>query len=276
MKKIRVTVPYFIKQSLTEDLEHFKISLSKLGNNLFAYYSNRDTEKINLKSLDNEIIQFNLNRVNEDMYFKVLQEHNVETEAEYIRNILFSYLNNPRYKREEIIFTEIFNNIRKAIKQKKKINIKYNDEIRTVNSYFIKEADRENSSYLFCYCETNNDYRNYRITNIKNIAISKLDLQTFDEDYIKQVAKNFDPFNSYGKKVEVILTEKGKSLLDKIIDNRPKLLEIKNNTYIFQCTNKLAKVYFPQFLSEAKIISPIELREWFENKFKSACLIYEG
>lgn len=276
MKKVRVTIPYFFTQSLQEDLVHFHISLSKLGNNLFRYYSTKNIEKINLLGDDTNIIQFNLNTTNEDIYFKVLQEQEMDTEAEYFRSIFFHYLSKPRYKREEIIFSNHFKVIKEAINVNKKLNIKYKDEIRTVSPYFIKEGDRESSSYLFCYCEVNNSYRNYRICNLKKVLISKLEIEQKDTQYIKEVEKNFDPFNSYGKKVKVKFTKEGLGMLERKYYNRPKLLESYEDVYIFQCSMDQGKFYFSKFLSEVEILEPTELREWFKNEFFKGNIIYEG
>ncbi len=48
--------------------------------------------------------------------------------------------------------------------------------------------------------------------------------------------------------------------------NRPDIIEIKGDTYIFSCSDEKAKIYFPHFWGEAEIIEPQYLREWFENK----------
>lgn len=275
MKKVRITAPYFFKQSLQEDLEHFHIPLSRLGNELFRYYSTKDIEKIRCLGSDTSIIQFNLNTTNEEIYFKVLKEQEMETEAEYFRSIIFDYLSIPRYKREEILFSNHFKTIREAIGKNKRLNIKYKDGIRTVSPYFIRTGDRESSSYLFCYCETNNEYRNYRICNLKKILISKLDIEKKDVHYIKEVEKNFDPFNSFGKRVKVRFTSEGIMMLEKKYYNRPKVLENKDDVYTFQCSLDQGKFYFSKFLSEVEILEPIELRKWFKDHFSKGIKIYK-
>ena len=45
--------------------------------------------------------------------------------------------------------------------------------------------------------------------------------------------------------------------------------------YIFECSETLAKIYFPQFLSEAEIIEPRELRLWFKEQFEEASRVYK-
>jgi hypothetical protein len=46
--------------------------------------------------------------------------------------------------------------------------------------------------------------------------------------------------------------------------------------YTFECSEKLAKVYFPQFLSDADILEPRDLRLWFKEQFEKAAGVYKG
>ncbi|MHA5067713.1 WYL domain-containing protein [Cetobacterium somerae] len=264
-----------MREKIKEDEIHFKLLTGEIGNRIFSYFSNKEVEKLNIKTNKGDIIQFNLNKINSELYDTVLKEHNVQVESEFFRDIFFKYLDTPRYLREQILFNTTFLAIDEALKENKKLNIKYNNEIRSIHPYFIKIAPGEDCSYIFCFCEKNNAYRNYRISNIQNISISKNSLTKFDIEYIEAIDKNFDPFLSYGKKVIVKLTLEGELLFKRAILNRPLLLEKTNDLWIFQCTNKLAKVYFPQFLAEAEIIEPKELREWFNINLKKAYKIYE-
>ena len=50
----------------------------------------------------------------------------------------------------------------------------------------------------------------------------------------------------------------------------------RQSTYTFECSEKLAKVYFPQFLSDADILAPRELRLWFKEQFEKAAGVYKG
>lgn len=58
---------------------------------------------------------------------------------------------------------------------------------------------------------------------------------------------------------------------------RPDCAEINGaGTYTFECSEKLAKVYFPQFLSDADILEPRDLRLWFKEQFEKAAGVYKG
>ena len=275
MKKVRVTVSDFMNEIITGYSEYFKLPVGRIGNIIFKYYMDKDLNKVELGNFSGEVIQFNLNKKNEEIFMDTLIRNKVEIEAEYWRNIFFTYINNLRYKREEILFENKFKDIRGAIKTEKKIKIKYHKYIRLVNPYFIKVSDSENRSYLFCYCEKNNDYRNYRISEIEEIWLTNEKNEIRDKKYIDDVRKNFDPFLSYKNRVKVKFTEKGIELYEKVLANRPRLIEEKDGIYTFECDNKLAMIYFAQFYSEVKILEPEELKTILKKELKKTIEIYE-
>ena len=276
MKKVRFTISDFMNEIIKSDSEYFKLQIGKIGNIIFNYYIDKNLNKVELEDSSGEVIQFNLNKSNEEIYFDTLIRNKIETEAEYWRNIFFTYINNLRYKREEILFEKNFKNIEKALKDGNKIKIKYHNCIRLINPYFVKVSDSESRSYLFCYCEKNNDYRNYRISEIEEIWFTNKKIEVKDRKYIDEVYKNFDPFLSYKNRVKVRFTEKGLDLYEKVLTNRPRLLNKDNNIYIFECDNKLAMVYFAQFFSLVEILEPQELREKLQKELENTLKIYKN
>ena len=271
MKKARVTVSDFMNEIITGDSEYFKLPVGRIGNIIFKYYMDKDLNKVELGNFSGEVIQFNLNKKNEEIFIDTLIRNKIQTEAEYWRNIFFTYINNLRYKREEILFENKFKDIREAIKTEKKIKIKYHKYIR-----LVKVSDSENRSYLFCYCEKNNDYRNYRISEIEEIWLTNEKNEIRDKKYIDDVRKNFDPFLSYKNRVKVKFTEKGIELYEKVLANRPRLIEEKDGIYTFECDNKLAMIYFAQFYSKVKILEPEELKTILKKELKKTIEIYEN
>ena len=158
MKKVRVTISDFMNEIIKSDSEYFKMPVGRIGNIIFKYYMDKNLNKVELGNFSGEVLQFNLNKNNDEIFMDTFVRSGVETEAEYWRNIIFTYINNLRYRREEILFEKIFRKIKEGMESKRKIKIKYHKYIRLVNPYFVKVADDENRSYLFCYCEKNNDY----------------------------------------------------------------------------------------------------------------------
>lgn len=276
MKKVRFTISDFMNEIIKSDSEYFKLQIGKIGNIIFNYYIDKNLNKVELEDSSGEVMQFNLNKSNEEIFMDTLIRNKIETEAEYWRNIFFTYINNLRYKREEILFEKNFKNIEQALKDGNKIKIKYHNCIRLINPYFVKVSDSESRSYLFCYCEKNNDYRNYRISEIEEIWFTNKKIEVKDKKYIDEVYKNFDPFLSYKNRVKVRFTEKGLDLYEKVLTNRPKLLNIENNIYTFECDNKLAIVYFAQFFSLIEILEPQELRKRLQKELENTLKIYKN
>ena len=91
-----------------------------------------------------------------------------------------------------------------------------------------------------------------------------------DEDYINDVIKNFDPFLSKGQIIKIRLSENGKKLLQTIKINRPKLIDSKEDIFEFEASEEQIKRYFTYFLDDATVIEPIELKEWFIEKYENA------
>ena len=276
MKKVRVTISDFMNEIIKSDSEYFKIPVGRIGNIIFKYYMDKNLNKVELGNFSGEVLQFNLNKNNDEIFMDTFVRSRVETEAEYWRNIIFTYINNLRYKREEILFEKIFRKIKEGMESKRKIKIKYHKYIRLVSPYFVKVADDENRSYLVCYCEKNNDYRNYRVSEIEEVWFTNENIEIKDKKYIDDVYKNFDPFLSYKNMVKVEFSEKGVELYEKVLTNRPRLLNKKDGIYTFECDNKLALVYFAQFFSHVKILEPIELQEKLKNELKRTIEIYEN
>lgn len=274
MKKIRVTISELMYEILKEDGIYFNLPIGKIGNILLQYYSNRSLNKVIFNKTSTKKIQFNLTKENEENFYEIFREKDVSTEAELMRDIFFTYINNLRSKREEILFFESFIKIRKAIEQNKKISIKYRGITRRISPYFIGTYSKENRNYLFCWCEKNEDYRNYRVSDIESIYILEQELELVDEEYIKNIKENFDPFLSFGKIVKVRIREEGKELLERAVHNRPRILEINEDIYTFECNEKLAKIYFAQFYDSVEILEPESLREDFKRTIKKIEEIY--
>lgn len=261
---------------IQEDMECFNISQMKLGNRLIEYYATKELTDIHIGSDKGESFQFNSNENIDDDYINcIVREQNVETVSDYLRKAVFTYLENPRVKREKIIYEENIEIIEEALRKKKKINVKYQKGRRKLNPYFIKSTSSEDRSYLFSYCEKNNEFRNYRISNLKDIKISKEDVEIKDETYIEEIKKNFDPFLSFGHQVKIRMTPEGEWLYKKVLANRPKVLSKDGDIWIFECTEKLAEIYFTQFLSRIEILEPVSLRKKFKANFEEMTKIYE-
>lgn len=271
MKKIRVTVPEDIYRLMKNDIEDFGINNNKLCNYILDKYKFEKKKTDLLKSQGRplkKIIQFDLNVANKDIYYDILRANGVEVEAEFFRDLFQFYCSNFKYERELFVFENTINKIMDAIKDKKKIKIKYKKEVFTVEPYFIKRGEQGDENYIFCYCELSKKYKNYKLKNIQFIAELNEKSTRRDKKYVENIRKNFDPFLSNGQEVKVKLSKEGELLLKTLTIHRPKLLEKHADIYIFEASQEKAFLYFRQFLAEAVILEPIDLRE----KMKSELL----
>ncbi len=275
-KKIRVTIPDYLFKAVKTDQHDFALNSNKLCNLVFSLYYEKALKIDSIfKSKYNGIIQFNLNVENIALYDEVIRNNRIFNEADFFRKMFYLYADQPKYKRELQLYKENVLLIKSSIQKKRKLKIWYKEEFRNIEPYFFSNSDGESRNFIFCWCYKNNDYRNYRLINIKPIAVLNEVFQKDDETYLNKIKINFDPFLSYGKTVKVHLTEKGELLYHKIVTNRPKIIDEHNSIYTFECSEDKAKLYFSQFLDEAEILEPSDLREWFKNKYQSVLKKYK-
>ena len=279
MKKIRVTVPEDIWRMMKNDIEEFGINNNKLCNYILEklkYKKEIDVEK-DLESQGRpvkKIIQFDLNVSNKEIYYDVLRDNGVDVEAEFFRELFERYCSKFKYIRELFVFQDTVKQILEATKERKKLKPKYGNKLTTVEPYFIKRDEQGDENFLFCYCETEKKYHNYKLKDLEVVSILEDKIKGKDKKYIESVRKNFDPFLGNGNFVKVRLTEEGMKMFKGLTNYRPKLIEKDDDIYIFETSNENAKLYFRQFSKEAVILEPKELREEMKKDFLEALSNY--
>jgi len=223
------------------------------------------------QSKEKSSIQFNLNKESSLIYYDVLRDNNAQNESEFMRSLLIRYATNPKNKRELFIFKESVERINLAIKDKKNVYITFNDDRKVkVSPYYIGSSDLEIANYIFCYDFSEEKYKNYKLNYLKQVYTTSEGAKWEDNDYIEDVIKNFDPFLSKGQIIKVRLSENGKKLLKTIKINRPKLISEDGDLFEFEASDEQIKRYFSYFFDEATVIEPIELKEWFIEKYENA------
>ena len=221
-----------------------------------------------------KIIQFDLNVSNKEIYYDVLRDNGVDVEAEFFRELFERYCSKFKYIRELFVFQDTVKQILEATKERKKLKLKYGNKLTTVEPYFIKRDEQGDENFLFCYCETEKKYHNYKLKDLEVVSILEDKIKGKDKKYIESVRKNFDPFLGNGNFVKVRLTEEGMKMFKGLTNYRPKLIEKDDDVYIFETSNENAKLYFRQFSKEAVILEPKELREEMKKDFLEALSNY--
>ncbi|TYB31259.1 MAG: WYL domain-containing protein [Candidatus Mcinerneyibacterium aminivorans] len=275
--KITFHVPGFIHELLKADIDKYKISQGTLCNIIFETFYN-DYKKWSFGSNLEKTINFKLKEKNYSVLNNLLENKKIEeNKSKYFRNLLVTYLDNKPYHRERIVYKNNIDKIFKAIKDQKNVAINYKDEERTLEPYSVKTTKEELFNYLLCYCYKHQEYRTYRISNIKVKYVKKEDWQHYNEKKIENLSENFDPFLSRGKKLKVKFTGRGKDLFENVIFyNRPEVIKRKGNIYILQCSLEKAKAYFASFFDEVEILEPDYIRNHFAEKYQHLSEIYNN
>ena len=280
MQKIKVTISYNKFNLLTNDAEEFGITINKLCNYIFEklkYNKKIETEKL-LEIQGKPIkkyICFDLNISNKKDYYEILKKNEVEVEAEYFRKLFNIYVSKSKYQRELFIFESNVRIILEAIKQRKKIEIKYLRKLLKIAPYFIHAEDRGEENFLFCYDEIEKEYKNLKLKEVEIISIIDETFIIKDEKYVKILKKNFSPFLEKEYIIKVKFTEKGKSLLKSLTNYRPKFLKKEDEIYLFKASKENTKLYFRQFAKEVEILEPIELRQEIKNEILEILSLYK-
>ena len=275
-KKLRITVPNEIYKIIESDLEDFRITKNFLCNYIFE--NSKGFKQIyNYKyNGSKKIIQFNLNKKNLENYYSFLAEKKIEVEAEYFRNIFFYYAQQSKKSRELFIFKNITEKIMCGVENKKKIIVTFADGTKkTISPYYIASSELELKNYLFSYDEEEKKFKNFTLRNIKAVYVTEKKVYEGENDFVREVIENFDPFLSYSRRVKVKFTDEGLEILKKIKTYRPKLLKQEGNICVFQCSELQGKRYFSIFWNEAEILEPLELRNWFRERSLKMTEIYK-
>ena len=275
-KKIKVTLPQNIYEIIKNDISDFNMTSNYFMNYIFLnlndkYKNFKGNPAIAEQSKEKSSIQFNLNKESSLIYYDVLRDNNAQNESEFMRSLLIRYATNPKNKRELFIFKESVERINLAIKDKKNVYITFNDDSKVkVSPYYIGSSDLEIANYIFCYDFSEEKYKNYKLSYLKQVYTTSEVAKWEDSDYIEDMIKNFDPFLSKGQIIKVKLSENGKKLLKTIKINRPKLISEDGDLFEFEASDEQIKRYFSYFFDEATVIEPIELKEWFIEKYENA------
>ena len=224
-----------------------------------------------------------------------------------------SYVNLPRGKRECFIFRENLDKLTSAMEARENVNLTYRGQAKHVSPCFLAFSPSQVRAYVVV-CDDHTDapaakrFHSLRLCHIRGVAAdlgsSAYHCENFGLSHQAETFReHFDPFLCYGQQVKVRLTEEGAARYDRLTTNRPKVIAGNRATevdsagskmpakkdarlecvgvdgagdYTFECSEKLAKVYFPQFLGEAEILEPRQLRLWFMEQFEKARGVYGG
>lgn len=279
IKKVNFQVPGYISQLIQEDQKRFHLNNNQLCNRIFKML------KLSKQSIPTTLeaqgkIQFNLHQSNQED-FEALIGHEIGSEiskSEYFRNIFALYGAMSTEAREQLLFCEIYQKLKKMIQKKIAIKLKYRNDKKyhKLEPYFLAIDPSTRFNYLCGWGDQHQHCINYRLSFIEKIfPLEREVIHTTHGIDIVALQKHFDPYLSYGKKVTVRLTEHGVYLLGKYLHNRPKLLKQEGDRYTFEASELKGQLFFAGFWEDAEIIEPRSLRVWFKERSKRLVTLYE-
>lgn len=274
-KKIRVAIPNFIVKTIKTDANEFGFTINGFYNEIFNLYV-KDKIKLELvqKSKNNDIVQFNLSKKNFELYTSILRMYSMKNETEFWKRIFFNYSDKPKYKREELVFQNTIKLIKYGIKNELKMEVKYKDKVEIFEPYFIKYTELDETNYIYAYSEESRGYGSYKLSQVKVLRYLEEKQEHNNKEYLASVAANFDKYLWCFCEVKIKLTDKGLECYNSDNDWKPRIESVVENVYTFYCSLENAKKYFINFLEEAEILEPSELRIWFKEKFEKAMKRY--
>ncbi|MFA6837025.1 MAG: WYL domain-containing protein [Fibrobacteraceae bacterium] len=285
--KIKVFVSPLVRSQLEMDVVDYGLrGMGELCNRIIGHF--QDFKPI-AEATDSSIIdkncpplQFSLHKKNHT--FADYAESAHMKLATLCRHYFEEYVNLPRGKRECFLQQELLRKIQEAIDTKKNMILNYRDAFLQASPCFIAFSPSWIRAYLVV-CEdpskSKEPFHALRLSQLMGTVLRESIAFHTTSFVLSQQAElfkeHFDPFLCYGKEVSVRLNEAGIQLLRLAVTNRPKFdpAKVQDDIYRFECSEKLAQIYFPQFLENAEILSPPMLREWFQRHFQSASEQYK-
>lgn len=194
--------------------------------------------------------------------------------SDYFRRMFASYCSLPQYQRERILFKDIYNKVEEAIRRKKKIYVstRFNAGNRTpISPYSFAVVKEETYNYLL---GKNEDYRNFRLSKIKDVIIINEDTSFTAEDkaHFERMIK-YGPqyfYSNEEEEAEIILTPKGQNLFRSFYVYRPLVDRIEGDHYFFKCSLDQLFQYFSRFGSECYVIKPQTLKRRLIKYYRNA------
>ncbi len=301
-QKIKVAATHLLRSQMELDIDDYGLKgLGDLCNKILAHYNEFPAPNPTTLASDETLyktvapLQFTLNHSGESFanYASHLSKtHNIKT-ATLCRYYFECYANLPRGKRECFIFHDSLDKLTKAANDRTNVSLTYRGESRIVSPCFLAFSPSQVRAYIVV-CDNNLEkpaaqrFHSLRLCHIRGVAADTnskaFHCENFELSHQADLFReHFDPFLCYGQNIKVRLTDKGVERYNRLTTNRPKVIakdgtecdEVKEaGTYTFECSEKLAQIYFPQFLNEAEILEPRELRLWFKEQFDNAAKVY--
>ncbi len=197
----------------------------------------------------------------------------------YMKDMFCAYLAIPRHRREEIIFRDVYEDIRRAIEEDHVLTFSSttNSYKVAIEPYIIAMSKEEECNYLLCRDHKNGKTRTFRISRIRNAFVTS-DVFEPDEDCAEKlhaIAIRSPHSAAPDIHAAVRLTEAGMRYFKVIVKNRPVVSRIDGNVYHFDWPEIQLESYFRRFGKDAVVIRPKTLKKKLRDYYMQALEAYE-
>lgn len=207
-----------------------------------------------------------------------------QSPGKFVSALFESYANLKDTERDRIIKKDILNTLNHCIKNNTIACI----EMYTNDFYYIMPLTIDTFiGYTYVICKSspredglNGNYIDMspRISNILSVVNTEKKFEITESEkkaFRKKIqATGAAYFDSPTEDIEVLFTNKGISMYQTILHQRPSYTHKDGNLYTFNCTRRQASNYFFKFGKDALIIQPSELHEQILQNFKDAIAAY--
>ena len=197
----------------------------------------------------------------------------------YIKDMFSSYLSIPRSRREEIIFRDAYDDIRKAISEHRHLTFvsSVNGMKFTVEPYLIAPSKEEQCNYLLCAAVRDRRPKTFRISRMRNTFVTS-DVFSVDEkleESLGRIAVRSPHSASPDIHAVIRLTEGGMRKYRLIVKNRPVVTKTDGDLYHFDWPELQLEDYFKRFGKDAVVVRPKSLKNKLRNYYEQALEAYE-
>lgn len=203
--------------------------------------------------------------------------------SECLNRLFCSYASNPLNVREQIIFKDTADKIKKAIRENKQIKIRQRGIKKTVHPYALVTSKEELYNYLLCkevLSDGRSQIASFRLTHLSNVFIienADTSFTNFELACLEATKMHNNPqyiMKDPNPRVKVLLSNEGVKKLKRIYTHRPETEKKEGHVYTFICSPEQANVYFSKFKKEAVVIEPKDLAEKMQKDFYKAQKAY--
>lgn len=196
----------------------------------------------------------------------------------YIKDMFSSYLSIPRSRREEIIFRDAYDDIRKAISEHRHLTFvsSVNGMKFTVEPYLIAPSKEEQCNYLLCAAVRDRKPKTFRISRMRNTFVTS-DVFSVDEkleESLGRIAVRSPHSASPDIHAVIRLTEGGMRKYRLIVKNRPVVTKTDGALYHFDWPELQLEDYFKRFGKDAVVVRPKSLKNKLRNYYGQALEAY--